>query len=67
MSDPKGGDIYVADVADAKETTGGNTSFREDGTSHTTQRGDGWSVSWGTSDRHDDNPHGHDHRSCSDL
>jgi len=63
MADPgKGGDIYVADIAPG-ETTGGQTVFRDDGTSHSTQRGDGWHVSWGTSDRRDDNPHLTDHGS----
>ena len=53
----QGSDIYSSDIAGADETTGGVTTIRDDGTSHSTQYGNGWHYSWGTSD--DKNDQGH--------
>jgi len=59
----RSGDVYVSEIAGSGETMGGNTVFRDDSTSHTSQYGDGWHISWGTSDRRGDYPHLTDHGS----
>jgi hypothetical protein len=53
----QGSDIYSSDIADADDTKGGNLDIRDDGTTHSTQYGDGWNYSWGTSDRYSDQGH----------